>query len=335
MAIALIVGAGAGRTTLRSPNRCSVFGTSEGFVPDRRCMDYDDRSSLEIGCSLGRALRATMALLAVQHVRRMRGGAQAHLMRTADGAFYVVKSQNNPQHLRVLANELLATRLAEALDLPVPRTEVVEVTPELVAISPELTIELAGRASPCRPGLQFGSRYLLPPEEGQVFDYLPEPLLGNVKNLDSFAGMLALDKWTCNADGRQAAFCRRHRERKYRAWFIDQGYCFNAGEWSFPDSPLRGVYLRNEVYIGVTGWESFEPWLSQIENVKEDVVWDCAALVPPEWYGDWDDMQRLVETLLKRRALVRRLIADFRFSSRLPFPNWVTGGRCQGTRSIN
>jgi hypothetical protein len=39
----------------------------------------------------------------------MRGGAQAHLMRADDGRFYVVKFQNNPQHLRVPANELLAT----------------------------------------------------------------------------------------------------------------------------------------------------------------------------------------------------------------------------------
>jgi len=50
---------------------------------------------------------------AVQHVRRMRGGAQGHLMRCSDGQFYVVKFRNNPQHLRVLTNEMLATRLAE------------------------------------------------------------------------------------------------------------------------------------------------------------------------------------------------------------------------------
>jgi hypothetical protein len=47
----------------------------------------------------------------VQHVRRMRGGSQSHLMRASDGHFYVVKFQNNPQHLRVLANEMFATRL--------------------------------------------------------------------------------------------------------------------------------------------------------------------------------------------------------------------------------
>ena len=47
-----------------------------------------------------------MAVLAVQHIRRMRGGAQGQLMLGADGHAYVVKFQNNPQHMRVLANEL-------------------------------------------------------------------------------------------------------------------------------------------------------------------------------------------------------------------------------------
>ena len=42
--------------------------------------------------------------------------------------------------------------------------------------------------------------------KGQVFDYLPMEMLGRVRNLEAFAGILAMDKWTGNADGRQAAF---------------------------------------------------------------------------------------------------------------------------------
>src|SRR5258707_7996430 len=109
-----------------------------------------------------------MPVEAVQHVRRMRGGAQAHLMRADDGHFYVVKFQNNPQHLRVLANEMLATRLAERVGLPVPVTEVVEVNDWLVRHSPELNIQLAGSVIPCEAGLQFGSRYVVNPVEGRV-----------------------------------------------------------------------------------------------------------------------------------------------------------------------
>jgi len=264
-----------------------------------------------------------MPLVAVQHVRRMRGGAQGHLMRCSDGNFYVVKFRNNPQHLRVLANELLATRLAEAIDLPVPRTEVVEVSDWMIGHTSDLNIQLAGGTIPCQAGLQFGSRYVVSPLEGQVFDYLPMETLERVRNLETFAGILAMDKWTGNANGRQATFWRKMRERKYTAAFIDQGYCFNAGEWTFPDSPLRGVYARNEVYSGVHGWESFEPWLSRIEGMREDVVWKAANEIPPEWYeNEWDALEELMHLLLDRRALVRELITAFRTSTRNPFPSW-------------
>ena len=53
--------------------------------------------------------------LALEQIRRMRGGAQAQLMRCADEAYYVVKFRNNPQGPRILANELLGTRLAARL----------------------------------------------------------------------------------------------------------------------------------------------------------------------------------------------------------------------------
>ena len=150
-----------------------------------------------------------MPIQAVQHIRRMRGGAQSHLMRCADGHYYVVKFQNNPQHTRVLVNDWLGTRLAEMIGLPVPVVDIVDVNPWLVEHSPELRIELCGRQTVIIPGLSFGSRYVVPPAEGEVYDYLPEPLIGRVRNLHSFAGALAFDKWTCNADGRQVAFWKR------------------------------------------------------------------------------------------------------------------------------
>jgi hypothetical protein len=245
-------------------------------------------------------------------------------MRCDDGHYYVVKFRNNPQHQRVLANELLAAKLAEHIGLPVPAAEVVEVSTWLVMHTAELTVVLGKQEVGCEPGLQFGSRYAVSPAEGQVFDYLPPENLVRVRNLDTFAGILALDKWTCNVDGRQAAFWRKLRERKYSAAFIDQGYCFNAGEWTFPDFPLRGVFPRNEVYSGVTGWNSFEPWITRIEELEDERVWEAAQQIPPEWYGSaWDELAALVGKLLQRRWLVRELITAFRNSPRRPFPEWV------------
>jgi hypothetical protein len=260
---------------------------------------------------------------AVQHVRRMRGGAQAQLMRARDGHFYIVKFQNNPQHLRVLANELLASRLAERVGLPVPVAEVVEVSDWLIANTPELRMDLGSRPVPCAAGLQFGSRYVCDPGEGIIFDYLPESMMSRVKNVACFAGMLVVDKWLGNANGRQAVFWKKGQERKYNVSFIDHGYCFDAGEWDFPDSALRGVYARNCVYQHVTGWDSFEPWLARVENFDREAIREAAEDIPPEWTGhDWPALQKLVEAIIPRRSKVRELIAAFRDSSRRPFPAW-------------
>ncbi len=261
---------------------------------------------------------------AVQHLRPLRGGAQSHLLKASDGYCYVTKFQNNPQHVRVLANEMLATRLGLALGLPMSRVAVIEVSEWLVEHTEDLRIQLGVTKIPCRSGNQLGSLYVGPASPDRPLDYLTHELLQNVVNVGDFARVLVLDKWACNSDGRQAVFSHRTpRSRRYSATFIDQGYCFNAGEWTFPDCPLRGVYANNSVYEGVAGWEAFEPALTLAEEMDSAAIWRCAAEIPEEWYeGDRDGLTRLVEALHNRRQSIRRLIATFRKSTRNPFPSW-------------
>ena len=265
-------------------------------------------------------------IVAVEQVRRMRRGSQAHLMRCSDQNYYVVKFRNNPQHRRVLAKEMLASVLARIAGLPVPEPVVVEVTDALLQHTPQLNIQTATGIIRCESGLQFGSRYAVSPLEGQAFDHVPAPILRRVRNMETFAGMLALDKWTCNSDGRQAAFWRTMRQHNYAVSFIDQGNCFNGGEWNFPDAPLGGVYEQSEVYANVVGWDSFEPWLSRIEDMGRNAISAVADEIPPGWYGaNSDALDALVRLLLERRTLIRGLVTAFRSSSRHPFPNWGRG----------
>ena len=58
----------------------------------------------------------------------------------------------------------------------------------------------------------------------------------------------------------------------YVAMMIDHGFCFNAGEWDFPDAPLRGLYARHRVYQGVAGMEAFEPWLDRLDKHMTESV---------------------------------------------------------------
>ena len=261
---------------------------------------------------------------AIQHLRPLRGGAQAHLLEASDGACYVTKFQNNPQHIRVLANEMLATHLGLALGLPMPRVEVIEVSTPLIEQTEDLRINLGGVKIPCRSGRQLGSMYVGRESPDMTFDYMPRELLQRVVNVGDFARVLVLDKWTCNSDGRQAIFYRKlPRSQRHYATFIDQGYCFSAGEWSFPDCPLRGVYANNCVYEGVTGWDAFEPALTRAKEMDANAIWRCAVEIPEEWYeGDQNGLHRLVEALHHRRGTLQELITEFRRSSRNPFRNW-------------
>ena len=256
---------------------------------------------------------------AVEHVRPMRGGAQAHLIRADDGHHYVVKFLNNPQHPRVLANEWLATNLARKIGLSAPPCAVIDVPHGFVEEHQGLVVKLHGTSTKVRCGPAFASR--IPVPEGRpVYDYLPEAGLDLVANLDEFAGALAFNKWLCNCDGCQVVFCKP--KAGYRAFFIDFGFCFDAGDWAFPDSPLRGVYPRNVVYRGVTGWDSFEPWLSRIEAFSPRRLQAIAARMPRAWVSDEAALDRLIAEILDRRRIVRSLIRQVCSGPRAPFANW-------------
>jgi hypothetical protein len=116
------------------------------------------------------------SIAAIQHVRCLRGGSQSQLLRASDGLYYVTKCTNNPQHVRVLANEMMATRLGALLGLPVPRVTTIEVCSWLIENTPELRVDLAGVQTAFQPGLHFASEYVINPADGSLFDYLPESL---------------------------------------------------------------------------------------------------------------------------------------------------------------
>jgi len=133
---------------------------------------------------------------ALQHVRRMRGRSQSHLMRASDGNFYVVKFRNNPLHVRILANGYLATKIAALIGLQVAAPAMVEVSDWLISGTPDLRIEVGDRKVLCLPGLQFCSRYAVDPLRGNVLGYLPVSMLRRVTNLQQIcrnAGVRQMD----------------------------------------------------------------------------------------------------------------------------------------------
>jgi len=287
-------------------------------------MDSQSQSYGESSRPEGQAGRSP--ILALEVVRRMHGASQPYLLHCADECDYVVKFQNNPQHVRILANEMLAARLAMLIGLPVAAPAFVEVPPALIRGTPPLELEIGSHRELCLAGLQFGSRYPGAPGQTLVVDFLPDRLLSRVKGLASaFLGGFVFDKWTCNCDGRQVVFYRslNDEDPAYSALLIDQGFCFNDGDWSFPDSPIRGLYPRRLVYDEVEGLKSFEPFLSRVENLDSSQIGECISEMPGEWCGpEPGKLKQLAETLYKRRRGIRQAVIDAKNSSLKPFPNW-------------
>jgi hypothetical protein len=263
----------------------------------------------------------------------MRVGAQSHLLQADNGCWYVVKFRNNPQHRRILVNELLAASFLDYLQIAAPPAALIRVTADFLTANPEVHLTLGGARVPVEPGWHFGSQFPGDPERIAVWDYLPDALLPQVVNLDDFRGMLVFDKWVANADGRQCIFHRAlvHRSEDrapaarpgFIARMIDHGFAFNGPNWDFPESAVQGLYHRRLVYESVRSLDDFRPWLDLVVHFPEEVMDQAWKSIPPDWIdGEEDQLADLLERLHARRTRLPELIAACREARTNPFPNW-------------
>ncbi|MEQ1948764.1 MAG: HipA family kinase [Bryobacteraceae bacterium] len=268
-------------------------------------------------------------------IRKMRGGAQAHLLEAADGCYYVVKFSNNPQHRRVLINEWISYEFLRYLGLAAPTSALVQITPDFLRDNPNTAMQLGNRIIPAAAGWHFGSRFPGDPARTVVYDFLPDALLNKVENLPDFLGTLVFDQWIGNADSRQAIFFRArlkewlspneaHAERLgFVAQMVDHGYAFEGPHWKLHDAPLHGLYHRPSVYEKVRGLDDFQPWLDRIVHFPEEIVDRAIRQIPAAWFeGDEDELNALLERLLRRRRRVPDLLEACRNARSGLFPNW-------------
>ena len=261
----------------------------------------------------------------------MRGGAQSHLIQASDSHFYVVKFRNNPQHRRILVNELIAGEILSYLQIPAPPSELIRVPEEFLLENPEASIQLGSQTIVPEAGWAFGSRHPGDPDVTAIYDFVPDSLLAQVQNRADFLAILAFDKWTGNADGRQAIFFRAPlkdwipqskagpKKIGFVALMIDHGFIFNGPHWNFTESALQGLYPRRIVYEPVLSLEDFQPCLGRILNFPEEVLDRAMRRIPPDWIEqEEEELERLLELLLRRKSRVGELLE----ASRPSFPNW-------------
>jgi hypothetical protein len=273
-----------------------------------------------------------MPIRAQRLIRKMRGGAQAHLLQADDGKFYVVKFRNNPQHRRVLINEWIASVFLKQLQISTPEAMLIEITPQFLEAEPEVYMQLGNRRLGVEPGWHFGSQFPGDPNLVPVFDFLPDSLLTQCVNLRDYLGVLVFDKWVSNADGRQSIFYKARirdsrgepvLEKGFVTQMMDNGFIFDGPNWQYGDSPIQGHYFRAQVYAAATRLEDFQPWLDRVRYFPEEVMDDARKRIPLQWLEDDGHLlDGLLERLLKRRDRVVDLLEAARRAKSNLFLNW-------------
>ena len=199
-----------------------------------------------------------MPIQARKLIRKMRGGAQAHLVEVDTGDFYVVKFTNNPQHRRILVNEWLAGVCLRYLQIHTPDTAVVELTPEFISDNPDLYLSIGPRREAVPPGIHFGSRLSVHPDRVAIYDFLPDKLLDKVENLADFLGVLVFDKWVGNADSRQAVFFRARGKK----WTPLKGE--TTGKTGFYAQMIDHGFAFQRQSLGISGFSHPRPLLPHV-----------------------------------------------------------------------
>ena len=276
-----------------------------------------------------------MPVTARRLIRKLRGGAQSHLIEGEDNHFYIVKFRNNPQHRRILVNEWIASVFLRYLQISAPEVAIVHLTESFLEANPEVSIQLGSNRIYPEPGWHFGSKHPGDPAKLAVYDFIPDVLLEKVANLREFAGVLAFDKWMGNADARQSIFFRARLKEwvhgsiehpnklGFVSQMIDHGYVFNGPYWNFTDSPIQGLYFRPVVYREIRGFDDFQPWLDRLIYFPEQIFDDAVKQIPPVWLdGEDQELDRLLNNLMARRKRVPELLRECSAARNTPFPNW-------------
>jgi hypothetical protein len=140
-------------------------------------------------------------------IRKMRGGAQAHLLEASDGHAYVVKFINNPQHRRILVNEWISSVFLNYLGIASPEAAMVRMSEEFLAANPDVHLQMGTRRQPPNAGWHFGSRYPGDPARTVVYDFLPDAILDRISR-SFWAPWCSTNGWATPTRGRRCFSAR-------------------------------------------------------------------------------------------------------------------------------
>ncbi|VBB06935.1 Hypothetical protein LUCI_2177 [Lucifera butyrica] len=225
--------------------------------------------------------------------------------RADDGKTYVVKMNYNKINSKVLANEFLATKFAEFMDLRCfPPYDMIEINEQLLQENKQL-IELGVIA-----GHHFAYQFL------DHTSYVSRHNLDKIVNTTEMAGVILFDHILQNSDrnSNKKNLLLRPEDAGYRIYAIDNSHLFGSGRWTL-DSLTNlstkikifsrftyGRFLRN--YLSP---QDFIPYLEKVKVLSNETIDTFVREIPTEWLPNTEERKVLANHLKTRRDLVDKI----------------------------
>jgi hypothetical protein len=236
----------------------------------------------------------------------MRGGTQSLFVRDAAGNPYIAKCVGNPQGTRTLINEWIIGRLLKHLRVSTPEVHALRIDRGIPG-DELLEFDMGNRKVPIAPGVHFGSRCPVDPEQKVILDFLPRHLMHKVGNLPDLLLAFVFDRWVNQVDTRQAIYIRERSANttgSFRVYLIDHGQSFGGTHWQLRDGGLTALYRDRSIYEGPTAYSECHRAVDRINELPERSLFSIENDVPVEWLqqDDREQMTRLLELLCGRRT---------------------------------
>jgi hypothetical protein len=222
------------------------------------------------------------------------GGSGARWITAPDGSKWSAKATyfGGHGHRYFYVNEALTKLIAERLDVRVPDSAALRLTPEQVeAFSP-------GRSEQDR--VIFACRRI----DGEA---LTPPVVQATAAADR-AGIIVLDAAVWNTDDKAEHVIAEESTGEWRLWPVDHANCMSVADSlaSLPqtDAPFQPFNLLMENVSRA----DINPWIERAKSIGEEEYADMVRTLPSEWVIEPDAPERLAEALFRRSQALDQVL---------------------------
>ncbi|MFC4768693.1 HipA family kinase [Effusibacillus consociatus] len=228
------------------------------------------------------------------------------------GETFVVKFMQNPEGVRVLANEFICSKLAEMLQLPIPTPAIIEVRQTFIEDHGNEVANHVGES--ITAGNHFGTKRLK-----KAYQVTSAEMLHMAKNIHVVPEILLFDHWIHNSDRDRNGGNLLFDAVRMEVVIIDHTHAFDLGPlWNATQLKQRlndqfsifdtSGYVYKKLVPYIRGNRPFHSILDKMSRLTRDDLWNIIKSVPEEWNVSEEDKIALHSYLWNRLNRIEQVL---------------------------